>query len=213
MSVSPHELHRIAFPDLSAAQLDALRPFGHERVTAAGDVLFQTGEQRYPLVVVLTGRTQILDRSDTVVDVIEDSGPGEIHGELAILIGQHASADCVVSEPGRVLLVPPENLREAIRTSAELSALLISAVVARRHVLVHMSAASITLIGTKPSATVYALKEFLDRSRIPHRFLPRSDPAAAAVLAPLGSPPPSATLAVVRGRRRHRRSSRNLIAD
>lgn len=116
-----------------------------------------------------------------------------------MLTGQRAFVDCIVSVPGRVLLVPPDRLRDVIRTEPELSALLIGAFVARRQAIMRRSSASLTIIGTKPSATAYTLKEFPGRSRIPHRFIAHSDPAATDVLTPFESPPSSATLAIVRG--------------
>lgn len=201
MEDSEESLERRAFPVLDEAQIEALRRFGEERETAAGDVLFRPGDEVYPLVVVLEGRTQILDCAEGGEHVIEDSGRGEIHGELAMLVGQRAFADCVVSEPGRVLLVPPDRLREAVRTSPELSDLLVGAFVARRQILMGLSAASLTLIGDKRSASAVELEEFLDHSRIPHRFLDRSDPEAAEVLEPFGASLPEGTLAVVRGTR------------
>ncbi len=201
MSISPDELRRLAFPLLDAASYAALRAFGHERATVAGEVLFRAGDATYPLVAVAAGRTRILDRAADPPAVIEDGGPGAFHGELAMLTGQRAFADCEVTEPGRVLLVPPDRLREAISTSAELSDLLVTAFAARRQLFMRLSAASLTLVGGGPSAAALAIKEFLGRSRIPHRYLLRDDPAAAAVLAPFGDPPAGATLAVVRGER------------
>lgn len=201
MSISPDELRRRAFPVLDAAQLAALHAFGSERGTEAGEVIFRAGDATYPLVAVVAGRTRILDRSTDPAVVIEDGGPGAFHGELAMLTGQRAFADCVVTEPGRVLLVPPHRLREAVRTSSELSDLLVTAFAARRKLFMRLSAASLTVVGGGPSAAALALKEFLGRSRIPHRYMARDDPAAAAVLAPFGHPPAAATLAVVRGER------------
>lgn len=84
MDDSREELERRAFPVLDEGQIEALRRFGEERETAAGDVLFRAGDAVYPLVVVLGGRTQIRDCADEGEHVIEDSGRGEIHGELAM---------------------------------------------------------------------------------------------------------------------------------
>jgi thioredoxin reductase (NADPH) len=86
-----------------------------------------------------------------------------------MLTGQRAFADCVVTEPGRVLLVPPDRLREAIRTSPALSDLLVTAFAARRQLFMHLSAASLSIVGGAPSAAALGLKEFLGRNRIPHR--------------------------------------------
>ena len=201
MSISPDELHRQAFPALDAAQLAALGAFGHERSTVAGEVLFRAGDAVYPFVAVVAGRTRIVDRSSDPPVAIEDGGPGMFHGELAMLTGQRAFADCEVTEPGTVLLVPPDRLRAAVRTTPDLSDLLVTAFVARRQLYRRLSANSLTIVGTGPSAASLARKEFLGRTRIPHRYLGRDDPAVTAVLAPFGYPPPAETLVVLRGSR------------
>ena len=201
MSVSPDDLRRQAFPVLDAAQIAALRPFASERATQPGDVLFEIGESYYPLVEVLAGKTQILERSEGADRVIKESGPGEFHGELGMLTGQRAFAACVVAAPGRVLLVQPAAVQEVIRTVPELSDILVVAFAARREILMRSAAATLSIIGIEESAPVRALQGFLDRNRIPHRFIARADPAMTAVLAPFGCPPPDQTLVVVSGSR------------
>ena len=201
MSVSPDELRRLAFPVLDGDQFAALRAFGDERATEAGEVLIRGGDAVFPFVAVVAGRTRIVDRATDPPVVIEEGGPGAFHGELAMLTGQHAFADCEVVESGRVLLVPPDRLREAVQTSPVLSDLLIAAFAARRQLFMRLSAASLTIVGGAPSAAALARKEFLGRNRIPHRYLARDDPATAAVLAPFADPPPEASLVVVRGER------------
>jgi len=201
VSVFQDDLQRQAFPVLDRAQIAALCAFGVERSTQPGDVLFEVGDSYYPMVVVIEGRTRILDRSEGADQLIKESGPGEFHGELGMLTGQRAFAACVVAEPGRVLLVPAAAVHEVIRTVPDLSDLLVTAFAARRQLLMRSAAATLTIVGRANSAPVLALQEFLDRNRIPHRFIARNDPAVTSVLAPFGYPPPAETLVVVRGSR------------
>ena len=201
MSVTPDDLQRQAFPVFDAAQITALRAYSTERPTQTGEVLFEVGDSYYPLVVVLEGRTRVLDRSQGADRVLKESGPGEFHGDLGLLTGQRAFAACVVAEPGRVLLAQPAAVQEMIRTVPDLSDLLVVAFAARRQILMQSAAASLTIIGVEETASVRTLQEFLDRNRIPHRFIARVDPAVTTVLAPFGYPPPAQTLVVVRGAR------------
>jgi thioredoxin reductase (NADPH) len=177
------ELNRQAFPVLSERQVDLLRPFGTVRPTRAGDVLFELGDDGYDLVVVLEGRTEVVERSEGADRILKTSGPGEFHGELGLLTGQTVFAACVVREPGRVLLVPPARLREVIETVPELSDVLVTAFAARRQVLMRDAAATLSIIGPETSPAVLALEEFAARNRVPHRVLPPDDPAARALLA------------------------------
>ncbi|MDP9365535.1 MAG: FAD-dependent oxidoreductase [Chloroflexota bacterium] len=177
------DLNRRAFPVLSERQVGLLRPFGTVRTTSAGDVLFELGDEGYDLVVVLEGRTEIVERSDGTDRVLKTSGPGEFHGELGLLTGQTVFAACVVRDPGRVLLVPPAKLREAIETVPELSDVLVTAFAARRQVLMRSAAATLSIVGPETSPAVLALEEFAARNRVPHRVLTPDDPAARRLLA------------------------------
>jgi len=102
MSVAADELVRQAFPVLGQEEIALLRPFGEERVTRAGDVIFEAGQDQPSLVVVLAGRTEIVDRTDGTDRRITGAGPGEFSGELGLLTGQSAYATCIVREPGEL---------------------------------------------------------------------------------------------------------------
>ena len=183
MNLSSEELKRRAFPRLSEAQIAALRPYGTEQATEAGEVLFHSGATDYPLVVTLEGATQARGYVGNEAHVALQLGPGEVHGELTLLTGQAAFAGCVVSEPGRVLLVSRDGLLDAVRTDPDLSDLLIGLLLARRQVFVEDRDSPVTLVADELTASVHALKEFLQRSRIPYRYVPRRSPEARALLA------------------------------
>lgn len=199
MSVPQEDIRRQAFPVFDQAQIEALRPFAVEEPTTVGEVLFEVGDASYPLVVVLAGRMQVVERSERANRVLKESGPGEFIGELGMLTGQRAIAACVVVEAGQVLLASAAGVQEAIRTVPELSDLLVTAFAARRQLLMRSASATLTIVGRNNSAPVATLKEFLDRNRVPHRFIARDDPAVTAVLAPFGYPPPAETLVVIQG--------------
>jgi len=175
-------LWRTAFPILTDAQLALMRPFGEERETATGDVLFEVGDLDYSMVVILEGRTRIVDRA-AEERVLKESGPGEFHAELGILTGQTVFVACVVHEAGRVILVPSGRVREAIRTVPALADVLVPAFAARREVLMTSAAATLTLVGPPDSSAGLSLREFVDRNRIPHRWLAPDDLDVPTVLA------------------------------
>ena len=193
-------VYRQAFPTLTESQLALLMPLGDVRPTVAGEVLFEVGDAAYHLVVVLEGRTEVIDRSDGVDRVLKASGPGEFHGELGLLTGQTVFAACVVREPGAVLMVPPAALRDVLRTIPELADVLVMSFAARRKILMRSAAATLTIIGPEASGHVLHLREFAERNRIPHRWLEPDDPAARALLGEEGGAGTSAVRVVVRGR-------------
>jgi thioredoxin reductase (NADPH) len=186
---------------LDAAEIDRLRPFGVVQSTRVGDVLYEVGDARYPLVVVLSGRTETIDRSEGGEFVIKSSGPGEFDGELGLLTGQVAFAACVVREPGEALIIPPAKVQHAIETLPELSDVLVTAFAARRQLLMRSAAATLTLIGPQQSADVERLQEFTARNRIPYRTLEPTDPAAVAIFDRFGEHDRSGVWVVVRGQK------------
>src|SRR5215216_5506804 len=167
-----------AFPILTDEQIALLHPFGEVRATKAGEVLYEVGDATYPLVVVLSGQTVIIDRSEENDQLIATTGPGGFNGELGLLTGQMVFAACVVSEPGEVLLIPPAGVHEAIETIPVLSDMLIMAFARRRQLLMRAAAATLTLIGPDSSPSILRLQEFVSRNRIPSRWFPPEDPAA-----------------------------------
>ena len=116
MAKSVEELQRQAFPLLTPEQIALLEPFGERRVTRVGDVLFEVGDRGYCMVVVLAGRTEVVDRSEGSERFITSTGPGGFNGELGLLTGQTVFAACIVREAGEVLTVPPAQVQEAIAT-------------------------------------------------------------------------------------------------
>src|SRR4029453_13062591 len=50
------------FPVLSPAEIDPIRPFGEDRLFAAGEFLFQAGQAVPGTLVILSGRVAIVPR-------------------------------------------------------------------------------------------------------------------------------------------------------
>jgi thioredoxin reductase (NADPH) len=199
MSIAIDQLTRQAFPVLDDGTIALLRPFGEQRATRAGDVIFEAGRERPSLVVVLTGQTEVVDRSDGTDRQIVDIGPGQFVGELTLLTGQTAYATCVVREPGEVLVVPAPRVQEAIATVPVLSDLLVTAFASRRQLLISTAGATLTLIGPESSPDLLHLEEFVSRNRLPYRCLAPDDPAAVALLERLGATARAHVWVVVRG--------------
>ena len=102
----------VAFPVLSASELDDIRPFGVEEQVAAGRLLFQAGEASWDLFVLLEGQAEVL-RLDSRgrPSSIATYGPGGFAGELNLLTGQRRSLSCRVTEAGRVLVIAETEFR------------------------------------------------------------------------------------------------------
>lgn len=169
-------------PILPADQIDLLRRFGEVLATKDGDVIWGAGERRPSLVVVLAGRVRAIDRSDGFDRTILEAEPGQFIGELSLLTGQIAWANCVVVEGGEVLVVPPDQLRLAIETVPAFGDILITTLSLRRKALIAAAGNTLTLIGPPTSPSLLRVAEFVDRNRIPFRWLAPDDPLALDLL-------------------------------
>lgn len=201
MSVSSSEIERQAFPILSVPEVALLRPYGEQCSTHAGELLFEAGKGQPRLVVVLSGRVEVIDRSDGEDRYITGADPGGFVGEMGLLTGQTAYATCIVREPGEVLLVPAPNVQEAISTNPVVGNVLVAAFAARRQLLMRAAEATLTLIGPEASPGLLPLEEFVARNRIPYRWLEPDDQAAVALLGRVGAAGPANVWAVVRGQK------------
>ena len=184
---------------LNEEHIAHLRAYGEVRATKTGEVLFETGDLEYPLVVVLSGRTEIVDRSEGFDTVVATSHRGQFDGEISLLTGQALFATCIVREAGEVLLVPRAAVRKAIAMIPELGDVLVTAFAARRHLLMQTAAATLTLIGPQTSHCIEQLQEFSARNNLPYRWFDPADPSAIAMLERFGADGSAGVWAIVRG--------------
>ncbi|MCW2571571.1 MAG: Thioredoxin-disulfide reductase, partial [Frankiales bacterium] len=161
----------VAFPTLEEADLAALEPLGTRRSVAAGEYLYQEGDSGYDFYVVLSGEVEIVVRADGNEEVIARHTAGRFLGELNLLTGQRVFVTARVVEPGEVLVVPAQTLRQVLATKPGLGDTILAAFLARRSILLTGAAASTRVIGSRYSPESLRLREFLSRSRIPHEWV------------------------------------------
>ena len=149
---------------LSRAQLATLRERGEERSAAVGDVLFQVGDETYPLIAILEGEAAVQDPSGR--EIIRH-GAGGFLGELNLLSGQTVFLTAVATQPMRYLAVEREVLRELLFEDGPLGDLLLSAFMARREAL-QTEGIGPEIIGPGSAPSTRRLVDYLRRSRVPH---------------------------------------------
>lgn len=163
----------VAFPTLEASQLAFLESLGERRPVHAGEYLYRAGDEAYDFFVVLAGTVHIVLDGDGDGDerLIASHGPGRFLGELNLLTGQRVYLSARVTEPGEVVRVPADAIRQVIATGARLGSTILDAFMARREVLLTGASSSIRMLGSHFRPETNALREFLTRSRIPHEWL------------------------------------------
>jgi thioredoxin reductase (NADPH) len=166
---------------LSQGQLALLARHGEERRAAVGDVLFQVGDLRYPLIAILEGEAAVLDAAGG--EIIRH-GPSGFLGETNLLSGQTVYLTAVVTKPMRYIAVEREALRALLFEDGALSDLLLSTFIARREALQARDGVGMEIIGPHSSEPTRRLVDFARRNRLPSTWLDtdRADAAAARTL-------------------------------
>jgi thioredoxin reductase (NADPH) len=181
--------HHGAFPRLSDEQIAALEAYGERRPTKLGEVLFREGDERYDFFVVLSGMARVVEGSDGDETLIAVHGRGRFLGELSLLVGQAAFFTAVVAEPGEVLVVPADRVRELVADDVELGDLILRAYLLRRELLIGLGA-GFKIVGSRFSPNTKRLREFAARNRLPHRWIDvEEDSEAEALLRHVGVAP------------------------
>lgn len=137
-----------AFPRLSEQQLRALAVHGRRRRTRQGEVLDRAGDARCDFLVILEGRVAILERHLGAMRLIAVHGPGRFLGELGLLTGQAVFLTAATIEPGEVLVVPVDRLRQLVSHDSALGDLVLRAYLQRRSMLIE-AGAGFRIIGVR----------------------------------------------------------------
>jgi thioredoxin reductase (NADPH) len=202
-----------AYPRLDPEQIERLQALGIRRETQPGDVLYREGDTDCQLIVILEGSVAIVEAYGTDGErVIGVHGPRRFIGELGLVVGQPAFLTAVVREPGAVVCVPTERLRELVGGDAALGDLILRALMLRRTILIGLGT-GFRIIGSRYSPDTRRLREFAARNRLPHRWIDvEQDAGAERLLETLGVPPEDTPVVILRGSEVLRNPSNEALA-
>jgi len=182
--------HAGAFPRLDEYQIQELSREGFRRPTEAGEVLYREGDASCDFIVILSGKVKIVEGFGSGQErTIGVHGPGRFLGELNLLTGEAVFVTAVVAEPGEVLIVPVERLREVVARNPGLGDVILRAYLQRRSLLIGLGS-GLRIIGSRYSPDTKRIREFATRNRLPHRWIDlERDAAAEALMRTLGIRP------------------------
>jgi thioredoxin reductase (NADPH) len=173
----------IAFPQLDAAQIEALRPRGRVRQVQPGEVLWSEGDRGFGFFVVLQGEMEILDFTGDEPRQVTVHEAGEFSGDVDMLTGRSSLVTARMLTPGQVLEVDSDGLRRVIGELPEISELLLRAFLMRRRLLLGTGFRGIQIIGSRFSPDAHHLREFCSRNDIAYTWIDvEQDPHAEELL-------------------------------
>ncbi len=176
MSTAPHANISIepgseAFPLLTAAQIDRMRPYGKIRHVEAGEVLFEAGDSDVPVFVILSGGMDILQACPSARRILVSHVPGSVTGEFSVIAGHRAVLRGQATKSGEFLQIAPSDFRFLAARDAELGDILMKAYILRRMLLIDEGAGNVLVLGSRHCANTLKLREFLGRNGYPYKFI------------------------------------------
>ncbi|MFJ9721721.1 FAD-dependent oxidoreductase [Streptomyces sp. NPDC101209] len=188
-----------AAPRLTDEQLSTVARYARREEVAAGQVLFDIGDDSGDLVLCGSARLEALCPAAAAdcEDVFFGYGPGQFAGELALLTGQRQTLTVRVSEAGTIHRVQAQSLRLLMKQETELSDLLLRTFLARRRLLRQATEQTLRLVGDADSAAGMALRTFLARQGVPYAWVEDDSTAADAIRAATGSMTADLPLALI----------------
>jgi thioredoxin reductase (NADPH) len=167
-----------AFPRLTDEQLEVLRAIGTRRMVQPGDVLFREGDDSYDFFAIEEGSIAIVQGYGSENRVIAVHGARRFTGELNLLTGTGVYLTAVAREPGTLIEIEADDLRELVAENEELSNLIMRAYLQRREILIGIGT-GLKIIGSRFSPDTRRLREFLTRNRLPYRWRDLEDDTEA----------------------------------
>jgi thioredoxin reductase (NADPH) len=160
-----------AFPVLTEAQINRLRPGSHLRRVEPGEILFQPNDTEVPFFVLLSGRMEIVQPDLDGERPIATHAPGEFTGEITMISGQRCLVRGRVTEAGEFLEISAVGLRSVVARDAELGEIFMRAFILRRIALISSGLGNVIVMGSRHCSNTLSTREFLARNAYPYTYI------------------------------------------
>lgn len=159
------------FPMLSSAQIARIASLGVIRTITRGEVLIDGGQTNVPFFVLKAGEIEVIRPSALEEILVAVVGPSQFTGDISMILGRPAQMRLRVSDSGEVVQLTRDQMHSLIQTDAEISEVLMRALIHRRAALVAQGIGDVLLIGSVESAATLRIKQFLTRNGHPFKYL------------------------------------------
>jgi len=120
------------FSRLAEPDIDAIASVATTKRLAERDELFHKGDEGRQLYVVASGRLKVITTSDMGDDVIFCLvDPGEVVGEVALLIDRERTATVVAMKPSELIVIDRRDFQQLLRTRPEVAMSMLSVLAER----------------------------------------------------------------------------------
>ena len=137
------------------------------RPITRGEVLIEGGQTDVPFFVLKAGEIEVIRPSAWATFWSPFIGPAQFTGDISMILGRPAQMRLRVSESGEVVQLTRDQMHALIQTDAEISEVLMRALIHRRIALVAQGIGDVLLIGSVRSAATLRIKAIPHAQRPP----------------------------------------------
>jgi len=178
----PQDTDQSAFPVLTPAELQLLRPLDDVFVYEAGALIFRARTAELDLFVVEEGGIEIRNPADNDA-VITIHRAGGFAGDIDLLTGRPVIVSGYSHGPTRALRVPHRMIRTLLNRVPSFGEKLIVAFTRRRELLSKSGKLGITVVGAGYCKDTNLVREFLYKNFVPFQWLSSETEAGQEVIA------------------------------
>lgn len=179
-------MNEIAFPTLTARELECLGQLGRIRDFTDGQSLIESGEKEFSFFALTGGKAVVIDRSSGIEREVVTHGPGEFTGDVAMLTGRPSVVSIRAQGDCRVIEITSDQVRRMLAEVPELSDKLLDAFQMRRQLLEASDFMGIRVVGAGNDKETLQLREFFYKNKVPHTFQDIAEPVGQSALQQLG---------------------------
>jgi len=169
--LSSSENAALLFPVLSSAQIARIASHGVIRPITRGEVLIDSGQTNVPFFVLKAGQIEVIRPSALDEVLVAIVGPAQFTGDISMILGRPAQMSLRVRDSGEVVQLTRDQMHALIQTDAEISEVLMRALIHRRVAVIAHGIGDVLLIGSLGSGATLRIKQFLTRNGHPFKYL------------------------------------------
>ena len=161
----------LLFPVLSSAQIARIASHGVIRPIIRGEVLLEGGQTNVPFFVLKAGEIEVIRPSALDEILVAIVRPAQFTGDISMILGRPAQMRLRVRNSGEVVQLTRDQMLALIQTDAEISEVLMRALIHRRVAVIAQGIGDVLLIGSVGSGATLRIKQFLTRNGHPFKYL------------------------------------------
>jgi thioredoxin reductase (NADPH) len=189
----------VAFPQLSKAELEMVKPLVKTCDYADGEIIFHVGQAEIDLVIVESGEIEILNPTNGNERIVVH-GPGQFAGDIDVLTGRPVIVTAKARGPTRVLSIPNDEIRSLLNRVPSFGEKLMMAFTQRRKLLMQSGTLGLRVVGPGRCRDTNTVREFLYKNFVPFTWFDSDTDEGRSVLVALGSPKKSPVIECGNGR-------------